>query len=218
MRALCLDLSTSAGTAVLEGEPGQKPELKQRGLLQLENTILSYGSYPFCYWKAANDLKTRVIELLLQADPDVVVIEETNLGKNRYSQKTLEFIHCQIVGELVDWADLKAGRRVVYFSSSEWRSNLELILSKEQRKNNDRLRKAKKRAVELQAQGLTKGKALAQAKKEFLVKGKITKKHLAVNRVNEVFGLNLKIKDNDVADAICLGLALFNNATPCDGT
>jgi hypothetical protein len=49
------------------------------------------------------------------------------------------------------------------------------------------------------------------------VKGKVTTKHLAVRLVNSVYGLGLKQKDNNDADAICLGLAFFAGAQPCDG-
>jgi hypothetical protein len=82
------------------------------------------------------------------------------------------------------------------------------VLSKEQKKANAKLSKAKRES------------ALAGVKldkKKLGIKGKTNKKHLAVQRANDEYNLKLKQKDNNEADAICLGLAFFNNCTPCDG-
>jgi hypothetical protein len=40
-------------------------------------------------------------------------------------------------------------------------------------------------------------------------RGKIGKKHLSVRYVNDIFGLDFKIKDNDIADSICLASSYF---------
>jgi hypothetical protein len=40
-------------------------------------------------------------------------------------------------------------------------------------------------------------------------RGKITPKHLAVQKSNELYGLELKLKDDDIADAILLGRAFL---------
>jgi hypothetical protein len=66
--------------------------------------------------------------------------------------------------------------------TSEWRKIVGLWMSKEDKKNNRQVSIGKKR-------------------------GKITKKHLSVRMVNEKFNKSLKLKDNDEADAILLGLA-----------
>jgi Holliday junction resolvasome RuvABC endonuclease subunit len=49
------------------------------------------------------------------------------------------------------------------------------------------------------------------------IKGKITKKHLAIRWVNETYNLNLAMKDNDAADAIALASSYLLNAPICDG-
>jgi hypothetical protein len=65
---------------------------------------------------------------------------------------------------------------------SQWRKILEMRLSKDQKENNKLVSKGVKR-------------------------GRVTKKHLSVNMTNTKFGLKLKLKDNDISDAILLGLA-----------
>ena len=58
---------------------------------------------------------------------------------------------------------------------------------------------------------------LNEAKKQLGIRGKWTKKMLAVNWVNENYGLKLKLVNNDEAEAICLGVAFLRGALLCDG-
>jgi Holliday junction resolvasome RuvABC endonuclease subunit len=207
MRILCLDASTHAGWSLMEGEPGcTKPTILGEGLIENDQPVQAFGAYPGNYIHAATSIANRLFDLVIKHRPDVVVIEETNLGKNRYAQKLLEFIHCSLVAQLV----LGFVGEVVYLSSSSWRQALDLRLDSEQRRNNAKIAKARKLARET-------GISINAAKKKVGVKGKITKKHLAVNRVNEVYSLGFKVKDNDRADAICLGLAYFVGAEAADG-
>lgn len=207
MRVLALDASTHAGWALLEGEPGDtKPAILEHGLIENDRGILEFGRYPDCYVHAATSISVRLYNLVAQLRPDAVVIEETSLGKARYSQKILEFIHCTLVGFLMQ------GYRgtVAYISSSSWRQALKISLSTEDRKNNAKLSRVKSDAKK-------KGVSIHEAKKKAGVKGKINKKHVAVRYVNDVYGLGFKVKDNDRADAICLGVAYFVGAPCADG-
>ena len=224
MRTLALDLSTSTGYAVLDSEGSglaAKPVLVDFGVIKLPKCILEYGPYPWCYFNAATWIAAQVCEIKIQfgalgADIDRVVIEETHLGKNRYAQKILEFIHAQV---LLGFHNMEHNRKVLYLSSSEWRSNLGLTMTAGDKTGNRKLSEMKSviksRFGDLKCPAARE--AMAEAKKKFGIKGKINKKHLAIRFVNEFYGLNLKMKDDDVADAICLGLASINNATPCDG-
>jgi len=38
-------------------------------------------------------------------------------------------------------------------------------------------------------------------------KDRITFKHLAINKVNKIYGTDFKLEDNDITDSICIGLA-----------
>ena len=46
---------------------------------------------------------------------------------------------------------------------------------------------------------------------------KVTLKHVAVRKANQFFQLELKQKDNDIADAILLGVAFLQGAQVSDG-
>jgi hypothetical protein len=207
MRILCLDLSTHLGFAIFEGEFGSKPVLVEGGTLHLNKSVHEFGPYPFSYQKAAQGVVSMLSAQLGDSVDDfgAVVIEEINLGRNRYTQKLLENIHTAILGWIIHWASVE---HVVYLDSSEWRSNLGLKMSKEQKKLNAKLSKAKREAAAF---------GVKLDKKAVGVKGKTTSKHLAVAHANEAYGLKLLQKDNDQADAICLGLAFCNGAVPCDG-
>lgn len=110
-----------------------------------------------------------------QIKPDKIYVEQTNAGRFRMSQKELEFIHFAFLDAVMK----DYGERVVYVDTSGWRSELQIKLNKNQRLHNKKVRQRQAR-------------------------GKITTKHLSVWWVNQRYGLKLKIKDNDVADAICV--------------
>lgn len=205
MRILALDLSTHSGYAIFEGETGSKPSLLNYNTIHLGEPVHGFGPYPACYRVAARTMARKLLNNVAASEIDVVIIEEINLGRNRYTQKLLENIHTAVLDELETWPKLK---EVVYLDSSEWRHNLGLRMSKEQKRSNAKLSKAKRTAATSR---------VALDKKVLGIRGKISAKHLSVAHANEVYGLKLKMKDNDVADAICLGLAYCNKATPCDG-
>lgn len=199
MRVLALDLSSKTGWAFFD-----EGVLKDRGLVQLGQPILSFCEYPWCYMEAARAQAEKVYAVVQAIQPDQIVIEETNAGRNRYTQKFLEFLHCRIL-------QLLEGRNVVYISSGVWRHKLELKLSAMDKRKNARIREAKKIAKQ-------KGEKVDQdLLKQLGQKGRKGKKHLAVEYANATYGLQLKMKDNDIADAICLGTALLKGAEICDG-
>lgn len=111
----------------------------------------------------------------------MAIIEETNQGGvDRYAQKQIEFIHFAVASELKN-----ANIAVHYISTAQWQSRLGIKFTKEHKAHN-KLVKEKK------------------------AKGKITKKHLTVEFINNKYGLDLKMKDNDIADAIGVGAAFLN--------
>lgn len=190
----------------MEGQAGDLPKILQCGSIKHEKTILEFGEYPWCYLLAAENMAAKILELVVKLEPSVVVIEETNRGKARYTQKALEFLHCTNLVNLRNVVPLVI-RKVVYISSSTWRSVLGISLSKQDKRNNTKLSKAKRTAA-ANGQKLDKGK--------LGIKGRVGKKHMAIRYVNEQYGLGLKMKDNDVADSIALGLSYFKGAAVCD--
>lgn len=186
-KVLSLDLSTKSGWALfIDGK------LDSYGLIRVKVEDFNVNSkpgpekspkYPWNIMDAANGMGQKILELTSEHIPDTIVIENTVKGsKNRHTQRILEWIHKSVLEKL-----RPLGKKIFYMDPSEWRKILELRLSKEDKKNNGLINK-----------GL---------KKELGLSGKINKKHLSVRHVNQKFRLNLRIKDNDIADAINLNLA-----------
>lgn len=205
-RVLALDLSTHCGWASLEGEAGAGvvPALLARGRVDLVR--VKGEAYP---WNYVHDVERQANNLALlvgEQRPDEVVIEETNGGgrAGRYTQKLLEMLHLALLQQI---GRVFPGLPVVYVSSSDWRSACQVTLTKEERKKNAALSKAKRVGAD----------ALKVAKKALGVKGRTTKKHAAVRWANATFGLALLQGDNDTAEAIALGTARFRGAPICTG-
>lgn len=166
-------MSTKTGFAYLENG-----KLSETDLIRLEYPIrddLTHGwvqdvGFMFDSVSMAKMIFNRIKGI----NPDFIYIEQTNLGKNRESQKLLEFIHCSVLYILHKEG---YGQKIRYVDTSAWRSKLKVRMTKEDSAHNK----------------LVKAKA---------IRGKITTKHLAVRWVNDKYDLNLKLKDNDIADAI----------------
>jgi Holliday junction resolvasome RuvABC endonuclease subunit len=234
MKILSLDLSTKTGWALFEnGKLNCYGQIKSDYKLTEE-----YPYYPRNYLQMSQFMASEIEKKVSSSNPDMIVIEETNKGKNRYSQKQLEFIHNQVIEALFKYD-------IHYMDTSEWRSILGISLDKDQRKDNREINDARKKEFDrvfnqhfdelnvsyqtelAGAKGkrdknkiLKKYQAIARTKtkermrsfrfkEEGKVKGKVGTKQLSVNFVNETFSLKFKLKDNDIADAICVGYAFI---------
>lgn len=186
MKILALDLSSSTGIALLEGKKGQKlPTLREYGSSKIEIEDFNVNGYPNKSPKypkniieAAENVALSVKHTVDLWKPDIIVIENTVKGRNRHTQRLLEWIHLMVLTQINDFD------KVVYMDPSEWRKIIKLRMTDEDKSHN---------------KDVAKGK----------IKGKITKKHLSVRYVNDIMDLKLKLKDNDIADAIALGLAYW---------
>lgn len=227
-RYLSLDVSTKTGFAVIDTEEatGEHPvaTLVEHGVLKLPHKVNDYGEYPWSYINAAREMAKMLTDKVAAAQPDVIVVEETNLGRQRYTQKMLEFLHNALLTRLNAYPETygKLTPPVFYLSTSKWRSALGLVMSKDDKKNNRLLKVARNAAAavstgKVDVEAKPDAKALAAAKKNLGVKGKVTPKHLALRYVNTTFGLNLKVAQNDEADAICLIMAFIAGAEKCTG-
>ena len=198
MLVLALDISTKTGWALFK----DKHLLVKYG--QEEVTVVDYNFridkkshpeksplYPKNFVDSSNEMADKIFALIKELKPDIIVIENTTKSKNRHSQRWLEWCHKTIIEKLIE------NKRVFqYIDVSEWRSRLNIKLSKEDKKNNIKVNKAKK---------------LGKSKKEMNVKGKIKSKHISVRYCNQQYNLNFKLKDNNIADAICVGSAYLIN-------
>lgn len=202
-RVLALDISTKTGWVLLMDRPGFDPGIVEQGRIDLEKRIRGFEGkkYPWDYRAGVNamvNLITKVVTDRLRG-LDMVVIEETNGSKNRYTQKILEWLHKGVLDDLHGLVE------VTYVNTSDWRRSVGAVLTKDDKKLNAKVRKLKKAGNK---EGL---KALG-------VRGRTGKKHVAVRFVNDTYKLGLRMKDNDIADAICLGVSYFRGVAACDGT
>lgn len=237
-----LDLASTAGVSVVRGNDSATAELLEHFVVKRQDELVGGKyAYPWSYLWAARAHATAIVDSLrpirekhdfLFDDDFSVVIEETNVTKgSRYAQKYLEFLHAAVVEKL-------AGRNLRYLSTTTWRSALGVTVGKDGRKQNRKLSEIRDDAL-VQVLTATVGpdaskatkKQVAAAKKspEFRVLvakaklaagigGKVSTKHAAVNYVNNRFGLALKKKDDDAADAVCVALAsLVPGVKFCDG-
>lgn len=174
---LALDLSSKTGWALLD----ETTKILDHG--QIQTMVKDFNvnahpekspSYPRNIIDAADFIAEAVFGLVKTFNPDHIVLENTVKGRNRHTQRLLEFIHLRV------WQLLGFTHKLSYMDVSEWRALVQARLTKDDKKNNARVRKGKGRGI-------------------------VTKKHVSVRLANEIYGLKLKLKDNDVADATLLG-------------
>jgi len=178
-KLITLDLSTkSTGYAIFDLDTGA---LITYGLLKPTVKGLSALSYPQGSLKRIVSICSQ-ITTLLEENPDIkqIAIEEVNQHRSRIGGKTLDGLHFVLLEKIQDKLP------IITFRDSDgavgWRRELGLRLSDEDKAFNK----------EMRAQG---------KKKEVL-----GPKHLACRFVKENYGLDFDpIKENDLADAICLG-------------
>lgn len=185
MRVLALDLSTKTGWAWFVDE-----KLIDFGTLEtkvdgfnLRTRPERHPNYPWNIFRSTERVSEIVIyDILLKMDtfPDVVVIENTVKGKNRHTQRILEWIHCWVLHKMSDTSVVPVMPTVKYIDPSEWRHAIGAKMSVEEKKHNKEIIAAGKR-------------------------GKISKKHVTLRVVNEKWGMKLRPKDNNTADAIGIG-------------
>ena len=199
MSVLALHLSTSTGWAFFSSDERLVTSLDSFGAVQLEKPLAAMGPYPWNYVDGTRLLAEKIGEIAQRTAPDRVIIEETCLGKSSYAQKSLEMLHLSVLHRM---RDLGYEGRLHYARTVAWRQTLGLKLSARDRANNKILAKAR-RAGPIDKASLG-------------IRGKVTVKHLSVDYANRTFSLQLKRKDDDKADAICLGWAELNGVSYCD--
>lgn len=191
VKLLTIDLSTTCtGWALFKIKEKQ---LDDFGFIKPNKKGLSKLVYPRKQLEIMKDLGAKISELACRLDPDLIVIEEVNLHKSRLSGKTLDGAHW------ITLLNLKPEylARVRYRDSDGpvgWRSRLNLRLTENDKRLNVERKKINKKKV--------KGTADLPI---------INKKHLAARYVNAALGLSFDVDrnttDNDVCDAIGMGLA-----------
>lgn len=119
---------------------------------------------------------------------DVMLLEQTNKGRDRWRQKLLEWLHHELCQRFSD----KAPFKIKYIDTMAWRRILGIKVSRIDKKENRRIRKFNKEAKE---------------KGETMIQGITKDKDVAIEFCEKTFNLSMKKKDHNVADSICLGFA-----------
>jgi len=187
MKILTLDISSHTGWAFFARKES-KLELKDYGTISVERP----HDLPYPEWMLewVHQIFDEIEELIKNFKPEVLVIEETSKGsKNHLSQKMLEWCHYQLAALIVE-----EGIDCQYFMTGAWRVLVGAKMTKSEKDQNKKIKTANQKGVKVVKEN---GKRI----------GKITKKHVNVRIANENFNLKLLMKQNNEADAICLGLA-----------
>lgn len=201
MNLIALDVSSKCGYAFFKNG-----ELAHYGTLFPEKKVTDFGSYPSNFMVFAEFISINIvaeIQKFIEANPEKyeVVIEETNAGRNNYSQKMLEFIHFALIKRLNEIA-----LRPKYIRTGVWRKICDANQSNEEKKLNAQISRIKRKT----------GKKVAKI--DGKVVGKRTRKHSALRAFQAHFSIELARKMEDAAEAALIGLAFMRGAPICDGT
>ena len=201
MKFLSLDLSTNTGYAVFEND-----KLDTYGLVSYKATnykadVKKYSDfpaeYPYNFIDVADKFGAVAVQLYRDHGCEAVVIEHTEKGKQRLSQRLLEWINLVVVQ-----AFTRIGVRVSYLLVSDWRSYCKCYLKywPEHRVWNAKIVKLKKKALPTKS-----GAKIAKIDGKIVTK--VNQKKLSILLANEAFGL--ATKDDNIADAINIGRAAW---------
>jgi hypothetical protein len=120
MLVLALDASTNTGWAVFD----HQGNLIKYGVLTAKAEDFNVNNdphksplYPYNIVTASDHMGLLIRALYDDIPADYIVIENTNKGKNRHTQRQLEFIHKAILDEFQDVND-----KIVYLDTSYWRA------------------------------------------------------------------------------------------------
>ena len=216
MKILSLDPSTSTGWSLFD-----KLTLLGYGTLDKVETkdykqeIRSWKDYPDSYpnnlMQTAGEVARMCGGLYDKHSPDLVIIEEINKGRSRISQKLLCFIQMAIIDILQS-----KGAEIKFLTTDCWRGITNTRSTKEDRNFNAKIARLKKKRKgdldkQIKAKEITKADAAKinklPAKIDGKVVGKRGTKDYALRRVKDIFGLEMKKKENDAAEALLIGVA-----------
>lgn len=200
-RLLSLDISTHTGWSVFEGDKLLEYGSYDVPIKSYKAEIKSFKDYPEAYpqnFMESAIAQAKAVENLLNKHvPDLVVIEETNKARQRFSQKALEWSHFTVVQLL-----LSRNQSFKYLTTTCWRKVVKCYLGDwpEYKQFNAKVSKAKRSSAP------TKSGAMV-AKIDGKIVSAICSKKLSVLLVNQKYNLNLPLSQDDICDSINLGRA-----------
>jgi hypothetical protein len=142
MKILSLDLSSETGWSIfINGLYHTSGTLEKIFIedFNVNNNPNKSNKYPLNIINAINQIVQNINEKYLEYKPDIILIEGSVKGKNRHTQKFIEWLHLMIFLQFKDIVNVK------YMDVSEWRKIVNLKLSKEDKINNKLVKIGKKR-------------------------------------------------------------------------
>jgi len=200
LRFLALDISTKTGFAIFDNE-----KLVQCGLIKLEKPshykadVKTFKDlpqdYPLGFMVSATELADECLKVYEENACELVVIEHTEKGRARLSQRLLEWINYEVANRFVEQRI-----SIQYLFVSDWREATKCYLKHwpEYKMWNSKIGKLKKAAVPTKS-----GAKIAKIDGKIVTK--VDQKKLSIIIANNAFGLELK--DDNIADAVNLGHA-----------
>jgi hypothetical protein len=152
--------------------------------------------YPFNLIRSARKMVDELFKYYDELGEKIpIIIEHTEAGKYRISQKYLEILHSLFLLEAE-----KREVKICYMLNSDWRKQVKCYIKDhpEVKKWNSKVSRAKKKATPTKT-----GRKLAKI--DGKVVRKLDQKDLSIKIANDFYGLDLK--DDNIADAINLGRA-----------
>lgn len=203
-RILSLDMSTKTGYAVVDFDKKGFKLIDANTLEKISEP--DTAEYPINYLHWSRQCINRIATLFYKYKPDYVVVEETAKGsKNNMSQKIVEFIHYELATFFEREEANNREYPKTYYLTEEWRRICKCVMNNFEKKQNAEVRKQRKKGVKVCKD--IEGKRI----------GIVGKKHVNVRRANEVYGLDLILKDEDRADALLLAHAFYLEYLKNDG-
>ena len=194
-----MDVSTNTGFAVFKGDILDSYGLISIKIPEYKSDIKKFSDFPEAYPKnfvtTSLTLASQIKELLVEEKIEYVVIEHTEKGKQRLSQRTLEWFHFAIVKMLLD-----LNIPFKYLLVSDWRKVVKCYLTcwPEHIAFNKQVKEAKKKATPTKT-----GRKTARIDGKRV--SKMDFKKLSILIANKEYGL--EIDDDNIADAINIGTA-----------
>lgn len=143
---LCLDLSTtSSGWSTFDSEDHS---ILEYGIIKPKVKGITKMKYPMKQLKRIMSISEQIVELVLEVEPDQLVVEEVNRGINRIAQKSLDALHFMVLGYLLN-SHTELIENIKYIDSNGatgWRTRLGLNTKAYKNTTKNRSQKWKKAA------------------------------------------------------------------------
>jgi len=198
-RYISLDISTNTGYAIFHDSNLIKYGIFTKKVEDYISDVRSYKDFPKCYPDnfivTVDAIAAFCMKIIRDNRIQMVIIEHPEQGKQRLSQRLLEWIHLSLVRELK-----KYKIPYQYILVSDWRKVVKCYMKywPEYQDWNKKIKKAKASATPTKT-----GRKLAK------IEGKraspMNQKKLSIVIANKKYKLN--VKDDNIADAINIGRA-----------